>query len=84
MFTAIFDWSITKNEDQNMGAPDSRNILSAWEEQKAILKAKFRKLTDADLDFEEDRKNEMVGKLALKLGMTTREIRRIITPTPDS
>lgn len=67
-----------------MGAPDSRNILSAWEEQKAILKAKFRKLTDADLDFEEDRKNEMVGKLALKLGMTTREIRRIITPTPDS
>ena len=57
---------------------DTQNMIDEWEKQKAILKNKFKKLTDADLDFEETRKNEMLGKLALKLGMTTREIRNII------
>jgi hypothetical protein len=54
------------------------NIISNWENQKAILKGKFKRLTDADLDFEESRRNEMLSKLALKLGMTTREILQII------
>ena len=57
---------------------DTQNMIDEWEKQKAILKNKFKKLTDADLDFEETRKNEMLGKLALKFGMTTREIRNII------
>ena len=54
-------------------------MLTEWQKHKAVLKEKFKKLTDADLDFEENRKNEMLGKLALKLGMTSREIRSIIT-----
>jgi hypothetical protein len=54
------------------------NIVSSWQDQKAVLKVKFKKLTEADLDFEENRKNEMLSRLALKLGMTTREILRII------
>lgn len=54
-------------------------MINGWEKQKAILKNKFKKLTEADLDFEENRKNEMLGKLAFKLGMTTREIRKIIS-----
>jgi len=58
------------------------NAMSAWENQKAILREKFKRLTDADLNFGESRKNEMLGKLALRLGMTTREIRRIIDPNP--
>lgn len=57
---------------------DTQNMIDEWEKQKAILKNKFKKLTDADLDFEETRKNEMLGKLALKFRMTTREIRNII------
>ena len=57
---------------------DTQNMIDEWEKQKAILKNKFKKLTDADLDFEETRKNEMLGKLALKFGMTTRQIRNII------
>jgi hypothetical protein len=54
------------------------NITGTWPNQKAILKEKFKRLTDADLDFDESRKNEMLSRLALKLGMTTREILRII------
>ena len=57
---------------------DTQSMIDEWQKQKAILKNKFKRLTDADLDFEETRKNEMLGKLALKLGMTTREIRNII------
>ena len=61
-----------------METNDTQNMTNGWEKQKAILKNKFKKLTQADLDFAENRKNEMFGKLALKLGMTTREIRNII------
>ena len=57
---------------------DTQNTLTGWEKQKAILKDKFKNLTDADLDFPESRRNEMLGKLALKLAMTTREIRNVI------
>lgn len=53
-------------------------MIDGWEKQKANLKERFKKLTDADLDYEENRKNEMLGKLALKLGMSTREIRNLI------
>jgi hypothetical protein len=61
-----------------MESNSTQTMLTRWEKQKAILREKFGKLTDADLAFTEDRKNEMLGKLALKLGMTTREIRNII------
>jgi hypothetical protein len=54
------------------------NVLSEWQKQKAILKEKFKRLTEEDLNFDEPRKNEMMGKLARKLGMTTKDIRRII------
>ena len=54
------------------------NIVTSWQNQKAVLKHRFNKLTNNDLDFDEDRKNEMLSKLAIKLGMTTREILRII------
>ncbi len=62
-----------------METNDRQNMITKWEKEKAILRKRFEKLTDADLDFAENRKNEMLGKLALKLGMTTREIRNIIT-----
>ena len=49
-----------------------------WELQKEILKQRFKRITDQDLNFEESRKNEMMGRLARRLGMTTREIQRVI------
>jgi hypothetical protein len=51
---------------------------SKWEIKKAELKIKFPRLTDADLNFDEDEKNKMLVKLAVRLTMTTRELGEII------
>lgn len=39
-----------------------------WNEQKGKLKQKFATLTDNDLMFAEGKKEEMLGKLQIKLG----------------
>ena len=41
-----------------------------WEEQKGKLKQKFAQLTDDDLLFAEGKKDEMLGRLQVKLGKT--------------
>jgi hypothetical protein len=53
-------------------------ITARWDLQKAKLKVKFPKLTDADLDFEESRKAEMLSKLQVKTLRTARELQAII------
>jgi hypothetical protein len=47
--------------------------ISNWEEQKAKLKSKFTILTDADLDYEHEKRNEMFDKIQAKLGKTKEE-----------
>ena len=49
-----------------------------WEEQKGKLKQQFAKLTDNDLLFAEGKKDEMMGKLQIKLGKTKEELHEII------
>lgn len=49
-----------------------------WEEQKAKLKQKFAKLTDNDLLYIEGKKEEMLGKLQIKLGKSKEELSKII------
>jgi uncharacterized protein YjbJ (UPF0337 family) len=49
-----------------------------WNEQKGKLKQKFAKLTDDDLMFEEGKKDEMLGKLQIKLGKTKEELEKIM------
>jgi uncharacterized protein YjbJ (UPF0337 family) len=49
-----------------------------WNEQKGRLKQKFAVLTDNDLMFEEGKKDEMLGKLQIKLGKTKEELHAII------
>ena len=49
-----------------------------WNEQKGKLKKKFAVLTDNDLMFEEGKKEEMFGKLQIKLGKTKEELDKII------
>lgn len=51
---------------------------SNWEEQKDKLKLKFPKLTDADLNFDESKKFEMLNQLQAKVGRTTKELQIII------
>ena len=49
-----------------------------WNEQKGRLKQKFGTLTDNDLMFEEGKRDEMIGKLQIKLGKTKEQLNKII------
>jgi len=49
-----------------------------WNEQKGKLKQKFATLTDNDLLFADGMKDEMLGKLQVKLGKTKEEMHKII------
>jgi len=49
-----------------------------WNEQKGKLKQKFATLTDNDLLFADGMKDEMLGKLQVKLGKTKEELHKII------
>jgi hypothetical protein len=69
---------IKESNPWTMDSSEPEKILSKWQQQKEILREKFKRLSDQDLNFEEHRKAEMMGRLAHKLGMTTREIERII------
>jgi len=51
---------------------------SSWEAQKGKLKLNFPKLTDADLNFDETRKKEMLRGLEPKLAMTPDELTLIM------
>jgi len=50
-----------------------------WNEQKGKLKKAFGVLTDDDLLYEEGKRDEMLGKLQIKLGKTKEEINSIIS-----
>lgn len=62
------------NEQQHSASPIHKN----WDEQKIKLKAKYDTLTDDDLNFEEGKKQEMMGKLQVKLGKSESELSEII------
>lgn len=49
-----------------------------WLQQRAKLKQKFAVLTDDDLLYEQGQKEEMLGKIGVKLGKTQEELRKII------
>lgn len=49
-----------------------------WNEIKGKLMQKFAVLTDNDLMYEEGKKDEMLGKLQVKLGKTKEELRDIM------
>jgi len=49
-----------------------------WNEQKGKLKQKFATLTNNDLLFADGKKDEMLGKLQVKLGKSKEEIHKII------
>jgi len=53
-------------------------IKGNWNEQKGKLKQKFAVLTDNDLMFEEGKKDEMLGKLQIKLGKTKEQLNELL------
>jgi len=50
----------------------------SWNEQKGKLKQKFAILLDNDLMFEDGKKDEMFGRLQIKLGKTKEELLKLI------
>ena len=56
----------------------SIEVTGTWNEQKGKLKQRFAMLTDNDLLFLEGKKDEMLGKLQIKLGKTKEELNKII------
>ncbi len=53
-------------------------IKGNWNEMKGKLKQKFANLTDDDLMFEEGKRDEMLGKIQIKLGKTKDELDEIM------
>jgi len=49
-----------------------------WEKQKGKLKQKFAILTDNDLLFTQGKKEEMFGRIQIKLSKTKEELQNII------
>lgn len=58
--------------------PGTIPMKGNWSEQKTKLKAKFTTLTDADLQYENGKKDEMMDKIQIKLGKTKEELATII------
>ena len=53
--------------------------INEIDEQKGKLKQKFAALTDDDLLFAEGKKDEMMGKLQIKLGKSKEELHKVIS-----
>ncbi len=58
---------------------NTTELKGNWNEQKGKLKQKFAALTDDDLMFEEGKKEEMLGRIQIKLGKTKEELHSIIS-----
>jgi uncharacterized protein YjbJ (UPF0337 family) len=56
-----------------------KEVKGAWNKQKGLLKQKFAILTDDDLLFEEGKKDEMLGRIQIKIGKTKEEFEKIIS-----
>ena len=57
---------------------NTTELKGNWNEQKGKLKQQFATLTDDDLMFAEGQKDEMLGKLQIKLGKTKEELHKLI------
>jgi len=58
---------------------NTTEVKGNWNEQKGKLKQQFANLTDDDLMFAEGKKDEMLGKLQIKLGKTKEELRKVMS-----
>jgi uncharacterized protein YjbJ (UPF0337 family) len=57
---------------------NSASARGNWNEQKGKLKQKFAEITDNDLMYMEGKKEEMLGRLQIKLGKSREELHKIM------
>jgi uncharacterized protein YjbJ (UPF0337 family) len=62
----------------NFKKMNTTEVKGNWNEQKGKLKQQFANLTDDDLMFAEGKKDEMLGKLQIKLGKTKEELHKVM------
>jgi uncharacterized protein YjbJ (UPF0337 family) len=53
-------------------------VKDNWIDQKPKLMKKYPELTEKDLSFDEGKKEEMIGKLQVKLGKNKEELQKIL------
>jgi uncharacterized protein YjbJ (UPF0337 family) len=53
-------------------------VKGNWNEFKGKLKQQFAVLTDNDLMYDEGKKDEMLGKIQIKVGKSKEELHKII------
>ena len=58
---------------------NTKQAKGNWNELKGKLKQQFAVLTDNDLMYEQGKKDEMLGKLQIKLGKTKEELDKIMS-----
>ena len=58
---------------------NTTEIKGNWNEMKGKLKQQFATLTDNDLMFADGKKEEMFGRLQVKLGKTKEELHKILS-----
>ena len=58
---------------------NTTTLKGSWDEQKGKLKQQFATLTDDDLMFAEGKKDEMMGRLQIKLGKSKDELHKLIS-----
>ena len=58
---------------------NTKETKGNWNELKGKLKQKFATLTDNDLMYQEGKRDEMLGKLQIKLGKTKEELNDILS-----
>ena len=66
------------NSQTKLNKMNTTEVKGKWNEQKGKLKQKFATLTDNDLMFVEGKKEEMLGRLQIKIGKTKEELYKII------
>ncbi len=57
---------------------NTTELKGNWHVQKGKLKKQFAELTDNDFMFEEGKKEEMLGKIQIKLGKTKEEFTKLM------
>ncbi len=62
-----------------MKMTNTTELKGNWNEQKGKLKQMFASLTDDDLLFAEGKKDEMLGRIQVKLGKSKVELHKIIS-----
>ena len=58
---------------------NSIEVSGNWNKQKGILKQAFASLTDNDFMHEEGKRDEIMGRIQVKLGKTREELDKILT-----